>query len=153
MNKVAVLWIALVVSSCAYKNIGEHGPNTVIISFAELPKEVKAAYVNEFIVMLTRKKISPATIINLDSSKADFIYVKSTSIAIIRPGKKIYSINGRRFYIPWNSNREMYPRVLFKKSIYMVYTITEADRVTYDFNENYKKINYLKVDLSKYLKY
>ena len=153
MKYLAVGFIMVFVYSCSYKNIGEYGPNTVVINFGDLPDRVKEAYQVEFEALKTRKIIYPITIINLDSLQVKFIYIKSTSVEIVQPGKKIYKIGGRRFYIPWNSNREMHPRILYKRKIYMVYTTTEEERINYDLNDNFKNAKYLKVDLNQYLNY
>jgi len=150
-----LLSVLLIVSfhSCSYKHIGEFGPNTTIIKFNDLPKNVKKAYQNEFHALRTRKVIYPVSIINLDSMSVRFTFLKSTSIEIIKPGKKIYKIGSKRFFLQWNSNREMPPRVLFEKNLYMIYATTSKELANYEFNNNFKHMKYLKVDLSKHLKY
>ena len=153
MKFLIPLYLSLMLGSCAYKNIGEYGPNTSIVAYNELPAEVKSAYSSEFIALTKRTIRTPAVIINLDSSEVSFQHYKSTSIAIIKPGKIVYKIGNKRFHIPWNSNRELKPKILFDKNIYMVYTVTTKERLTYYKVENLETNKYLKVDLSKHLNY
>ena len=147
------LLLLILIGGCSYKNIGEYGPNTSVVTYDALPPEVKRAYKSEFIALTKRSVHSPVVIINLDELKVEFRYLKSTSIAIIRPGKEVYKIGNKRFYLPWNLNRELNPSVLFNKSIYMVYTVTDDERLSYYDLENLESNRYLKIDLSKHLNY
>ena len=153
MKFLIPLYLSLILGSCAYKNIGEYGPNTSIVAYNELPSEVKSAYGVEFKALTQRSLHAPVVIINLDSAKVTFSYHKSTSVAIIKPGKEVYKIGSKRFYLPWNLNRELNPHVLFDKKLYAVYTVTTKERLTYYKVENLETNRYLKVDLSKHLNY
>ena len=153
MKLILIIAVSLVVKACAYKNIGEYGPNTAIIDYEELPSEVKSAYQNEFDDLINRSLKSPLPIINIDLSHTEFYMHKSTSVAIINPGKIIYKIGTKKFYLPWNRNREMHPRVLYNKNIYMLFAPTGMEKLNYYMDDNHKKMKYFKVDLSKHLKY
>jgi len=153
MKYIVATLMTLVLSTCSYKNIGEYGPNTSVIKYEDLPNKVQTAYKAEFDALKYRSVFSPVELLNLDSEEVRFSYIKSTSMEIIRPGKNLYRIGRKRFYLPWNANRELHPRVLFQKKIYMIYATTEDERINYDIDNNFKTMRYLKVDLSKHLNY
>jgi len=152
MTYIKLALIALCIQSCSFKNIGEHGPNTSIINYEVLPEEVKQAYKYEFKIVNNSPIKSPKTTINLESNLTSFRYLKSTSF-VTKAGKTIYLIGRKRFYFLWNANRETPPLVLYKKNVYLLFTPTGKEKLNYYLGENHKSMKYLRVDLTKHLKY
>ena len=116
------------------------------INYYDLPADVKTSYSNSY----SSEKDLPATI-NLDSIETDFYYLKNTSVEIIKAGKEVFKIGERKFYIPWNFNRETNPYILYKKKFYCI--VGDSDSWNNYSQEQLQKNQFLEIDLMKYLKY
>jgi hypothetical protein len=116
------------------------------LNYTELPQKVQDAYYRAY----TRKKGKP-DIINLDSSMVKFRFVRNSSIEIIKEGKEIYKIGNRKFYIPWNYNKEIGPYLLHEKIFYGIVGNNESWNT--HTVEQLERNQFFKVDLSRYLRY
>ena len=112
-----------------------------------MPKEVQKAYYN----LYENGSSLKSEYISLDEG-VEMKYVKSTGIEIIRPGKEVIKIKNRKFYIPWNMNREVNPYIYSQKYFYCVVGEDGGSRNYYTI-EQLKRNKFLKIDLRKYFKY
>lgn len=111
--------------------------------YDELHKQVQTAYYDLF--LLAEKQYLPKTV-NLDSNIVEFEYLENTSIEIIKAGNEVFKIDDKKFYLPWNGNKESSPYLFYDKKFYC--------RYGKDAWNNYDIQNtFLEIDLTKYLKY
>ena len=115
------------------------------VLYNDLPIEVQSAYEIAY-----RKEAISIETISLDRD-VKFEYIKNTGIEIIRPGKRVFKINSRRLYIPWNLNKEIEPFILHDKHLYCIIGDNESwnNRSLSQLRRN----RFLKIDLTRYLKY
>ena len=139
------IFIILILSGCKETNISQLPQND--LKFEDLPLDIQGTYVRTFGNDIWFDNF----IVNLDSNKTKIEY-ENTGKAGVRPGKKIFTIDGSDFIMPWNANAEAPPFILSDKKFYYRYTPSQEDMNPSDTND-IKKSKYRMINLTEFLKY
>jgi hypothetical protein len=149
MIYLLVVLLSLGIGSC--KVYLTEGDKVARIAYSDLPDKVQASYYNVYkdaedgIIDIMPK------IINLDSTKVNFFYIENTSVEIIWAGNEIFEIDGKRFYLPWNLNKEIRPYLLYNQIFYCIVGNRESWN-NHSINQ-LKRNEFLEINLTEYLDY